>query len=576
MISVTNAPPTISLTEPLAGASFLLPTSILIAATAADADGSIVKVEFFANDQKLGEDSSSPYSLLWTNATAGAYTLTVKATDTFGLRSTSSVPITVARSRYIAYVVPVGTIGAEPATVCVGMDFDVRTQIVVTALGVFDSGGDGINGGATLTAQLYTRSGNSGSVLATVTFTGADPGTLVGGSRMKALITPLSLNSGSYTIAYYGTSAANPIGNVGAPQPKVWSTDSGGGLIAFVGSSRSGANTPGTFPSVTFGGPADSFAAGTFEFLRRPAFPTILAGPTSIATRPGSNVTFSVAAVGNTPLSYRWRFNGVPLDGRINASLMLTNVQAPAAGGYSVVVSNALGVVTSSVATLTILFPPAITQQPRSLITLEGQNAVFTIAASGTPPIGFRWRRNNLTFTNGLIASTPTNSTLTVTNLSPTDSGIFFNVAVTNLAGQAPLSSNAFLTVLADFDRDGMADAWEATHGFNTNSVDDALDDADQDSMNNRDEYIAGTDPLDPSSYLKFERLTVSPGGAALEFLAVSNRTYSVLYQNRLSEGNWVKLVDLPERSTNRTEIVIDAVAPGRGRYYRLVTPALR
>jgi hypothetical protein len=283
-----------------------------------------------------------------------------------------------------------------------------------------------------------------------------------------------------------------------------------------------------------------------------------------------------VAAVGNTPLSYRWRFEGDTLSGRTNPTLPLTNVQAQAAGGYSVVVSNTLGAVTSSVATLTILFPPVIAEQPRSVIALEGQNAVFTISAGGTPPIGFRWRRNNLTFTNAIIASTPTNSTLTVTNVATTDSGVFFNVAVTNLAGQAPLSSNALLTVLADFDRDGMADAWEATYGFNTNLVDDALDDADQDTVSNRDEYIAGTNPLDPSSYLKVQRLTVSLNQAALEFLAVSNRSYSVLYQNSLTDAAWVKLVDVPAGSTNRLETVIDGIPPGLSRYYRLVTPALR
>src|SRR5262249_31768438 len=157
-----------------------------LSATASDSDGSVVKVEFFANGQRLGEDTSSPYSLLWTNANVGAYTLSAKATDTSGLSSTSSVSITVSRSRYIAYVVPAGTVGARGVINGLGMDFDVVTPILVTALGVFDSGGNGIASDSTMTAQLYARNGNfSGTLLASTNFSTADPGTLVNGSRLK-------------------------------------------------------------------------------------------------------------------------------------------------------------------------------------------------------------------------------------------------------------------------------------------------------------------------------------------------------------------------------------------------------
>src|SRR5262249_10813720 len=132
-----------------------------------------------------------------------------------------------------------------------------------------------------------------------------------------------------------------------------------------------------------------------------------------------------------------------------SASLMLTNVQLTNSGIYSVVVSDDISSITSSNATLTVLVKPVITVQPTNVAVLPGGNATFYIEASGTTPISFRWRRSGLTFTNALIITTPTNSTLTLTNVQLTNDGNVFNVALTNLAGSAAsLSSNAVLTVL--------------------------------------------------------------------------------------------------------------------------------
>ena len=50
--------------------------------------------------------------------------------------------------------------------------------------------------------------------------------------------------------------------------------------------------------------------------------------------------------------------------GVTNAGLSLSNVQSNQAGGYTVLVTNAWGAVTSAVATLTVLVPPTITTQP--------------------------------------------------------------------------------------------------------------------------------------------------------------------------------------------------------------------
>jgi 2',3'-cyclic-nucleotide 2'-phosphodiesterase (5'-nucleotidase family) len=94
--AAVNAAPTVSLTAPIEAAMVNLPTQVAFAATAADGDGSIAKVEFFANGVKVGEDSQAPYALNWT-AISGAYALTAVAVDNQGAPTISAVVnITVA------------------------------------------------------------------------------------------------------------------------------------------------------------------------------------------------------------------------------------------------------------------------------------------------------------------------------------------------------------------------------------------------------------------------------------------------------------------------------------------------
>jgi hypothetical protein len=76
-----NVPPSITLLSPADGALFTAPTNILLSASASDIDGVITKVEFFQGGSKLGETNNAPYQFTWTNAPAGSYSLTAKATD---------------------------------------------------------------------------------------------------------------------------------------------------------------------------------------------------------------------------------------------------------------------------------------------------------------------------------------------------------------------------------------------------------------------------------------------------------------------------------------------------------------
>ncbi|MES2649538.1 MAG: Ig-like domain-containing protein [Bacteroidota bacterium] len=86
--------PTVSITSPIEGSSYTTPATITINATAADANGTITKVEFYNGATLLGMDEISPYSFEWTNVAAGNYILTAKSTDN-DMLSTSSTPVQI-------------------------------------------------------------------------------------------------------------------------------------------------------------------------------------------------------------------------------------------------------------------------------------------------------------------------------------------------------------------------------------------------------------------------------------------------------------------------------------------------
>ncbi|HWA27858.1 MAG TPA: LamG-like jellyroll fold domain-containing protein [Lacunisphaera sp.] len=85
-----NVVPVISLTAPLDNAVINGAFGIVIAARAYDVDGTITKVEFFADGDKIGESTTFPYYYAWTNPGTGAHTLTATATDNSGAATTST------------------------------------------------------------------------------------------------------------------------------------------------------------------------------------------------------------------------------------------------------------------------------------------------------------------------------------------------------------------------------------------------------------------------------------------------------------------------------------------------------
>jgi len=116
IIITVNQPPSVALITPAANASFYAPADVTINANATDADGSIVKVEFFQGTTKLGEVLTAPYSFNWTNVPAGNYAITANATDNRGAITTSAVINITVTTRPVLQITIPDMYALNPAT----------------------------------------------------------------------------------------------------------------------------------------------------------------------------------------------------------------------------------------------------------------------------------------------------------------------------------------------------------------------------------------------------------------------------------------------------------------------------
>ena len=95
---LTNAPPVISWVVPTNNSTFIQPKTITLTASATDIDGTVTNVAFFNGTTLLGNVTSgvgNQYSLTWSNATAGSYTLSASATDNSGATNKSAATIAI-------------------------------------------------------------------------------------------------------------------------------------------------------------------------------------------------------------------------------------------------------------------------------------------------------------------------------------------------------------------------------------------------------------------------------------------------------------------------------------------------
>ncbi len=296
--------------------------------------------------------------------------------------------------------------------------------------------------------------------------------------------------------------------------------------------------------------------------------------PTNQNVIPGTNVTLVAVAVGNGPIRYQWRFNGTNLLNATNTSFSFTGANLTNYhGNFSVAVEDDISTALSSNAFIFVLVRPGFVLGLSNQSVLQGSTFTLNVVVTGAPPIWYRWLRSASGFATTAVPSI-TISNYQVTNFLSSQ----FKVIATNSAAPGGVSSpnvgSTTITMIPDFDGDGIADAWEAAYFGNasTNSNANALLDPDGDGMTNLDEYRAGTNPTNAASLLKI--VFAATNGTALSFVAQTNLSYSIQWRTNLIAPTWTNLTGILASPQVRTVVVDSAIAPpGVERYFRVVTP---
>lgn len=303
--------------------------------------------------------------------------------------------------------------------------------------------------------------------------------------------------------------------------------------------------------------------------------PQIIQQPISVSVRirpdplaaPSTNVTFSVVATSAFPLSYQWRFNGVDLIGETNSSLTITNVQIANGGYYTVVVSDMYGSVVSQPARLAPLIRPMFINPPLSQSVAS--NTILSVSGEWIgwpPPFTTEWRRGSIKLMTNIQ-----NETYSFYEIPVKATGTY-RLIIFNESASSGVAATFTLTALADSDSDSIPDVWESANGLDLNFAADALIDSDGDGFSNLQEYLAGTDLNDSNSMPRIESILVNKNIVQLQFIAISNKTYSIEYIHKLGDSGWQKLIDITAK-TNTGIQLLSIPADGDNSFYRLVTP---
>jgi len=289
-----NQAPSVSLTAPGNGTSVRVGAGVRLTATAADPDGTIASVQFFANGTAVGTpDTIAPYEAQWTPAAEGIYRLTAVALDNSGASATSSTVTVIAVAAgagdlvYVGNYAGAGEVGRFAAVVIrgrtgafIGFSSSGTSRVYFFPSLVVDTNG-GFNALDAVGRSLVTGTASDTGVAGTfdngrLTFIGV--ATLGGSSAVP---------SGYYNGSLVGRAASTfsaivaPDGTIMAYAADGTFRDAGSGIL----------NSSGTFTIVTLAG---NRLTGTIDPVSGFLSGTLFGGPGgSVMAALASGVSFS-------------------------------------------------------------------------------------------------------------------------------------------------------------------------------------------------------------------------------------------------------------------------------------------
>ncbi|HXI52168.1 MAG TPA: immunoglobulin domain-containing protein, partial [Candidatus Saccharimonadales bacterium] len=380
----TNLPPTVALTSPVAGSTFVAPATILLSASASDPGGAVTSVEFFEGTNHIAGDTTAPYSVIWSNVPPGVYNLTAVAIDNSNAVTVSTAfQITVfPPSTSGLTLVSTGSVwkylddGSDQGTAWIAPAFDDSTWASGPAqLGYGDGDEATVVGFGPDPANKFvtTYFRRSFAVTSAASITGLtvrllrDDGGVVYLNGVEVFRSNMPTGP-----ILFNTLAVASVG--GADESTFFSADVPPGLLV------NGQNVLSV--EIHQNATPSSDLSFDLELVAQtsPEPPRIVTQPQSQTVPAGSTVSFNVVATGTPPLIYIWFFQGSRIRVSTNNVLTLFNVQTNQAGRYSVMVSNLFGRVTSSNAFLQVT-PLLPTNHPPSFV--KGPD--ITLSESDTP-----------------------------------------------------------------------------------------------------------------------------------------------------------------------------------------------
>ncbi len=234
-----------------------------------------------------------------------------------------------------------------------------------------------------------------------------------------------------YTPSYTLSGAANPTGLAAESSvtPSM-TTLAGNNKVVITGTVRSGLNRStlaGLIVDVTYGG-------------NNPPVMSIQPKAPAGTLFTGQSFTLTAEASGSPALGYQWRHAGAPIAGATTTSYTKTIASLADGGDYDVVVTNAFGSATSTIATVvaSATTPPVVTKGPASQTFYAGYPATFTVEATGGE-LTYQWKHAGTNLPGATSAS------LSLASTSQTEAGTY-QVTVSNSRGNA--SASATLSIV--------------------------------------------------------------------------------------------------------------------------------